>query len=297
MTLVTGFMTGNAVILCADSEEVVGDYSKSRTQKIRPSMHHDNWRMAIAGAGPGPSIDYFEHKLALNLAHLKEFDYSLIVETIESMLHILYEQHIYPDPDRDREDFQTLIALQGINPTKSRALLWTHKTKVIPIREYKSIGVGCHLADYVYSQLFPKMGTIYNSPTEQIANLGVYMLQQVKGGIQDVDGETNVLTFYGDTGEMRWMIHEEVEEVEYWMKHFHLAQLPLMMAVSNPRMPMKEFENDLRLFQIKMQKIKEAQARDVKARDRAYAEWQNHERILRERAGRKYSPSTEKPEP
>lgn len=289
VTLVTGFLTGNATILCADSQEVVGDYSKSSTQKIRVSNHHNNWVMAIGGAGDAANIDYFEHKLAVNLATVQEFDYQKIIETIESTLYSIHEQHIWPDPNGDRDEFQTLIALQSINPTKRRALLWTHKTKVIPIREYKSIGVGNHLADYIYSQLFPRIGTIYNSLPEQVANLGVYMVQEVKGGIQGVDGETNVLIFYGDSGDMRWMIYDELAEVESWMNHFHLAQLPLMMAIANPRMRQKEFEDELRLFQIKMAQIKEAQADAVQKKDKAYAEWQNLQRLQKEQIERDHA--------
>ena len=50
MTIVVGFLTGDATILLTDSQEVISDYSKTTTQKIQLMNYYGNWRLGIAAA-------------------------------------------------------------------------------------------------------------------------------------------------------------------------------------------------------------------------------------------------------
>jgi hypothetical protein len=44
-------MTGNAVILCADSQEVVSGYTKTTIQKIRTTSFFNNRLIGVVGSG------------------------------------------------------------------------------------------------------------------------------------------------------------------------------------------------------------------------------------------------------
>jgi hypothetical protein len=79
MTIAVGFMTRNAVILCADSQEVVSDYTKTTTQNIRTTTFFNNWRIAVVGSGEDTTyIDAYYKDLQMKLGEVQDFDYVCI---------------------------------------------------------------------------------------------------------------------------------------------------------------------------------------------------------------------------
>jgi hypothetical protein len=258
VTIVTGFLTGSSAIICADSRETIADYAKSTTQKLRVTSY-GNWRIGIAGSSDSAQyLDLFQGELELRLAPVRDFDYVKIVSIIKSTLHQLHKQHIWLRR-WDRPSIQTLIALQGIIPTSSRALFVTQDSAVTPVSEYQSIGIGAYLANYLYERLSPSTGFTYNSPPDRMANLGVFILQQVKKSIQGCDGETTVAIFYGD-GTFRYMTTDEVHEVESWMTRLDSILQPLWWHIANPSMNDSTFKGELeRRFQ-KIESIRAAQS-------------------------------------
>ena len=66
MTLIACFKCSDGVVLCADSQETVGEYRFSR-QKLVPFLA-GNFELAIAGSGnDGDLIDSFVQRLQNNL--------------------------------------------------------------------------------------------------------------------------------------------------------------------------------------------------------------------------------------
>jgi hypothetical protein len=57
VTIVVGLMLGDSAIICADSQEVVSDYAKTTTQKIRTLHSPGQWRIGLSGAGDSSGID------------------------------------------------------------------------------------------------------------------------------------------------------------------------------------------------------------------------------------------------
>jgi hypothetical protein len=271
VTIVSGFMTGGAVILSADSQEVVSDYSKTTTQKIRITEFFGNWRLGIAGSGEAGYIDLFQQDLRMKLSTIHDFEYAKITSVIKATIHQLHKKHIWPHTQQ-KPVVQFLIAIQGIQPTPSRGLFVTNDSALLGVTEYQSIGIGSYMADYIKEQLYPGPGAVYNTPTEVVANMAVLMLQQVKKAIHGCDGESLIAIFSGD-GNLRWMTHDEVQEIEGWMDKFHTTQLPMLMTVANPRARKDVFEIELETLRGPLRVLKNEQDAAVKARDEWLRQW------------------------
>jgi hypothetical protein len=282
VTLIAGFLTGSCVVLAADSEEVISDYAKASTQKIRVTDCFGNWRIAIAGAGDGTYIDLFEQMLARRLFTIQQFEFEKITGIIRATLHEIHKKHIWPRHGDQRVSFQAIIALQGCGEKKGRGLFYTSDSAMLAVDGslgFKTIGVGSYLADYIIKRSTPDYTTIYNMPPSQVMNLAAHVLAQVKSsdcGIQGVDGETNVLVMDGITGSMRWMMDkQEVKAAEEWLETYHRLQLPLMMAIANPHLPQNEFDRILETFRAQVAGLRLTETL-------ATAEWERQMRIWAE---------------
>lgn len=279
MTIVVGFLTGDATILLTDSQEVISDYSKTTTQKIQLMNYYGNWRLGIAAAAEDATYaTAFCNDLQMYLSRVKEFDHSAIVKGIEAKLQEFYKRYVWTTPKDERPYFQMLIALQGIKPQGSRALFYTHKNLLLPVHGYQSIGIGCHVADFVSRRLDISgngraiEGVVYNTPTEEMARFGVFVLDQVKSAVDGCDGETLGAIFYGD-GTFRWLLGVEVKEIESWFTAFYNDQLPLLRLVSHPETDDDEFERRLLQFNAGMRLLRTRQARDAQTSSKRFAKF------------------------
>jgi len=225
------------------------------------------------------------------LGKFHEFDYSKIVETIKIKLLNFHKMHIWPIPKDERPSFELLIVLQGIKPQGSRALLYTHKTAVLPVH-YRSIGVGSYLADYLSSKLDVSGNRIeslvYNSSTEEMERFGVFLIQQIKSAIHGCDGETLVATFRGD-GTMKWMLGEEVHEIESWFTAFHSNAVPLLRLVSHAEVSDEEFRESLQQFNADMNLLRARQARERVSYNKRFDEFLKAQAKVRKKPKSKQS--------
>lgn len=245
MTIAVGFKTGNAVILCADSQETVSDYSKTTAQKIRTHTFYGTWRMAIAGsADEAQYIDVFENDVVMKLANAgQDFAYARTVRIIKATLHQIHKQYIWLRHG-SRPKLQFLIAIQGIQPHSSCDLLISDGGPLVPVpshQHYASIGVGSYMANAIKDRLLPDAGMIFNSPAEVIANYGVYILWHVKKSIVGCDGNTLALILRD--GKFRWLTYEEVGEIEHAVQMLYPNQRQLLSALFNPSVDMQGVAN------------------------------------------------------
>lgn len=275
VTIGVGVMLGAAAILCADSQEVVSDYAKTTTQKIR-TLHCPQWRVGVLGAGDSACIDLFQEEIWRKFP-LSRFDYGEMVRIIRETVREIHEQHVWPrQGSSNPPSFQMLIALQGLNPG-SRGLLYSQDSVVLPVDGYKSIGIGAYLSDYLHERLYPNQ-SVYQTPTDEAARIEVSILDEVKSAIHGCDGETLVAIFHGD-GTFRWLLGQEVEEIESWFRIFHGNELPIFQSVANPEMNTTEFEHRLRQFEADVKRLRVGQARDAqthKERYEAFVKAQTH---------------------
>jgi hypothetical protein len=104
VTIAMGFMIGDAVILCADSQEVISDYAKTTTQKIRNTTFYNNWRLGIAGSADDSTyLDAYYSELQMKLSKVQQFDYVQITKIIKEELISFYKKHIWAAPKDERQ--------------------------------------------------------------------------------------------------------------------------------------------------------------------------------------------------
>jgi hypothetical protein len=271
MTIAVGFMLGNAAVLCADSQEVVSDYAKTTTQKIQTMHSPGKWRFGLVGAGDAACIELCNEELVRKISAVQDFDYSRMLDIIRSTVHEVHEQHVWPRQSGDRPSFQLLIALQGVNPG-GRSLLFTQDSIVLPVDHFKSIGVGCYLADYLHDRIYPSIGSVYKSSAEEAARAGIFILDQVKSAIHGCDGETLVAMFHGD-GTFRWVVGTEVHEIESWFSAFHSSELSLLQTVINAELDKIDYEQRLLQLNADMRLLRARQAKDAKTHAERFAEF------------------------
>ena len=258
MTAIIGFMNGSSAILCADSLELIGEYSKGSVQKIHPTTYFKNYRLGIGGAAQNAIyLELFERTLNRNLAKATEFDYGKITDSIEKALIEVHEKHIWPK-QLDNQ-FQCLIVIQGLRPQSSRSLIITQETTLLPVDEYKTIGVGADMGDYLRRALFPRDGDIYNSPTDLLVNAGIFMIGEIKKHIPYVERETRVVVFDGMTGEMQWKSTADIALSEMWTNHLQLAELHLRHLIMNPPAKDEDWEAGWTYFKSQIEQVRGAQ--------------------------------------
>jgi hypothetical protein len=259
MTAIIGFINGQSAVLCADSLEVKGEYSKSSVQKIHTVTYFNNYRIGIGGAAlDGVYLEVFERRLSALLADVREFDYSKITAAIEKSLTEVHKKHIWPK-QLPESQFQALIVIQGIKPTPSRSLLMTHDNTLLPVQEYRTVGIGADLADYLRKLLFPTEGSIYNAPTEILVNAGIYMIAEIKKHVPFVDGPTSITVFDGITGEIDWKSTATLALSEMWAKETQDAELGLHHMLMWPSMSQADWEKAWNYFKFKIEAIRGSQ--------------------------------------
>jgi hypothetical protein len=246
VTIVAGFRANTGAVLAADSQEVISDYAKTTTPKIRILHQGSEWRVAIAGAADdGAYLELFQEELAAKLFPIERYDYDKMLAITKGVLHKLHKQHIWPQPDR-KSPFQSLIVTQCVSePTSPGALqprlLETKETTVVGVGGFQSIGVGTYLAKYLEHKFLSNRLTM-NSSLDHLGDVLVLMLKEVKKAIVGCDGLTSVALFYAD-GRHRWMTAPEIEEVEEILDRFERVNLNPLLALTDPSVSDADFTN------------------------------------------------------
>lgn len=268
MTIALGFMLANSAVICADSEEVISDYAKSRTQKIY-SLHSAAWRIGLVGAGDSACIELCNEEITRKITSFQSFDYPGMLGMIRETIKEIHEQHVWPRADKPA--FSMLIALQGINPG-ARALLYSQDSIVLPVDHYRSIGVGSYLADYLYDRIYPTLGSGYQSSAEEAARNAVFILQQVKASIHGCDGESLVAIYHGD-GTFRWVLGAEITQIESWFDGFNGSTNHLRSLLASANTDDGVFEREILQFNANMRLLRAQQAKNAEEHTKRYAEF------------------------
>ncbi len=138
-------------------------------------------------------------------------------------------------------------------------LVSTEDTAVLRVRDYKCVGVGQHMADYLKKVIFPFDDDIRVSPAERLINAGVFIVKEVKKAIHGCDGETNVAIFAKD-GDFRFLNSLEVLQIEGWLTTLAHSNAELFKAVVNPHMDEEAFGKTWMDFKQKIENLRNGQA-------------------------------------
>ncbi|MGD0546201.1 MAG: hypothetical protein ABR991_00040 [Terracidiphilus sp.] len=203
MTVIVGLNGYPGLILCADSQETVQGYSKKSVYKLE-EWDHKPFRFSIGAAGVGHYCDMLSTQISNTLLNIPTFDLQLIGTAIQETLLDFYPKHIWSRPQGDRADVETLIAIQPL-PDGHCEMFQTCETALKYIKDsFASIGIGCHLADYIAARLYSSSGGLRH----QVAT-AVYVLSEV---IENIDGcgKEPLILFFGQDGTHRQIYPDEI---------------------------------------------------------------------------------------
>lgn len=105
MTFVVGMTCCDGIVICTDSLEDDG-ITKKRVDKIAVAGRNIDWSLAIAGSGPGATIDKFVAVLRTKLPNIP-FDQAVVENCIENELAEFNSKYVLSGDDR----FQVIIGL------------------------------------------------------------------------------------------------------------------------------------------------------------------------------------------
>lgn len=198
MTLVAALSGCDGTILFADTEEVVSEYSTRTVDKLAV-WDCSGFRLGIAGATTdGTYADMLQSEILGSLSRIGDFDMQSVKSVLSGTLTEFYSKHIWPRMG-EKPQMQYLLVIQ---PTKggSSEIVHISETAVNFIsNEYRSIGIGSYLADYIFKKIFQNP-TPY-SGVESLSLLcgaGIYAAKEVRENIDGVGTVDRVAVFTRD---------------------------------------------------------------------------------------------------
>lgn len=116
MTLISALSGYEGVLLFADTQETVADYSKKAIEKTEIwDIPGHPFRFAIAGAtDSGTYADLLQNEIVSALGSLKTFDTGIITEALTATLTNFYSTHVWPRPAGERPETQFLLIVQPL---------------------------------------------------------------------------------------------------------------------------------------------------------------------------------------
>lgn len=181
MTIVAGFRFNAGLILCADTQETIDNYSKTWTPKlvVKPTPWYakdspDELMVAFAGAGNGPFIDKVVERAWEDVQVANSFDKACT--EIERSIQRTHKEY--------RDIFQpgflpSIELVYGVKMQGSSKLFKAYGP-LVSEKDYAAAGVGEHLANFLTSRLHQRY-----LPIRQAMIVAAYVLFQC---IEHVDG-------------------------------------------------------------------------------------------------------------
>jgi 20S proteasome alpha/beta subunit len=193
LTIVAGFVCMDGVVLCADSQEVIPDFTKNETEKIR-TFKDMGLSIAISGAGHSEIIEAGAQLIegALVDEYSKDEPYDRCQDLIRSAVQRLFEQSIrpyadFPSSERPFADF--LIAVGVSNKFHQYdSLIKVSGTTVRTINPGgECIGSGLMIAKGLIERLYSPFMKL-----DELILIACYILYHTKRWTDGCGGNTDV---------------------------------------------------------------------------------------------------------
>ncbi|HVB98257.1 MAG TPA: hypothetical protein VNJ12_02845 [Candidatus Dormibacteraeota bacterium] len=198
MTIVAGMRFNGGVILCADTQETIDQYSKTWTPKlvVKPQPWYakdspDDLMVAMAGAGEGPWVDKLTERAWEDVKEARSFENACagMEESIkESYRHYgaIFQPGAMPSAE----------LLYGVK-MQAKSGLFRASGPLVKELDYAAIGAGRHLADFLTDRLHQRY-----FPGPQAVILAAYVLFQCIEHVDGCGGDKHIaaLNEAGDSG-------------------------------------------------------------------------------------------------
>jgi 20S proteasome alpha/beta subunit len=185
------------MILCADSEETLGDDQKHEAEKLYVS---GTYPLAIGGAGLGEAIDAFAQELISAVERDRPTTISALKELIRTALKENHEKDAaYSDWSLEYRKAQYLI---GAWPNHDKAVLFRVRGKrIYRVKQRVVIGFATAANEVLFRRMYRP-----NLPMQQAVMLAIYLVSHSKAVDQGVGGQTAVAVVNGD---IAWLDYPE----------------------------------------------------------------------------------------
>ena len=212
MTFIVGLTCTDGIVLCADSLEDNG-ITKKPVGKIVSMRAGDDWSIAIAGAGPGTTIDKFAVSIRKQLA-IGQPDRDRIEEAIEQELAVFNSKYVLGPND----GFGVIVGLYcrtgGERLLFRGSCLYGESSVLSPTGSECHTGTGNELWRFVADTLY--------SPRNSVADnvrLAVFATHLAIKYASGVGGPVQLISY--TFGDQSWRIYNTAEIA------FIEAELPL----------------------------------------------------------------------
>jgi hypothetical protein len=154
MTLVSALMGREGVVTFCDTQETIGGYAKKSVDKMTVWDFPDAaFRFAISAASDDASyLEMLERAVSGTLLRMDAYSLGAIESALTETLTEFYSKHIWPQSSK-ASLIEFLIAIQPLPSGRPEVLHISGTAVSVPSLScnYKNIGVGGYLADYLFS--------------------------------------------------------------------------------------------------------------------------------------------------
>lgn len=288
VTIAAGFKCTDGVVLCADTQETVGDYKKRNCAKItvKPSVNpvppikqpraigdprppevvppNPDLIVGFAGAGDSSFLEKLIDKAWLRISQVATFEERCTA--LEEGVVEFYERFwpIYPDSMKP-----TAELLVGLWSPEEFELFKVIGPLVTKVDGYASIGCGGAEADSLADRVYSKKLSLKST-----SSVGIYVIKGVKEQVPYCGGDTHLLLMK-DSGHVYFENSWKIKWAEEKLRRLEEAVGPLILAAASGEADTDEFHRSVEDFGSKLGAIKEELQRVEAAIDRAgdYRPW------------------------
>lgn len=227
--------------MCADSQEVVGDYKWPVKKVAFPRISDGKTQILITGAGFGPAIDVATQKIFSRIV-LSGLSYEQTIRAVEEVLRNVYEKDlpIHPFP-ADQTDFRLLLALRCFDGS---GLLTTSGSLVVKVPSFEVIGAGA-ITKFFAHMMYRE--TSWGSPQLSMSDgmvLAAYLIHLAKGQLSNVGGTSQIITMDLE-GNMVFASNWEVPAWESFFSEYQFTSGQVMLDCADPTLSEHDFNSRL----------------------------------------------------
>jgi hypothetical protein len=208
MTIAAGFVCTDGIVMCADSQESLGDYKFPVDKLIIRGAHKGMTQMAFAGAGHGPMIDMAISRIVRNIRRATD-DYDAIEDVVAETLLSLYNSEFKACPvsSEDESIIELLIGIKLYDSEVPR-LYKSYATAISQVDEIAVIGSG-RAVQYQIHKLYQKY-----EPVRRVIPIAINLLSVAEVALRSVGGKSGIAVFHrGEGSGMGQVSGTEIEGV------------------------------------------------------------------------------------
>lgn len=247
MTIAGGMLCDDGILVYADTEWTAS------TMKIQRGKH---WALidtegringVVAGAGDEDMLRLAIQTWWSALLQIKKPKLTIGDATacLETALHYVYTQHIYPDPNGEDKEFGMIVGIS--TPDEDPMLFKTRGTALLvsDSYEYVYLGTGSEMAMYLSSRLDVRGVSI--AVGELIA---AFILWEVKQHIKSCGGASVIYALWkpGAGGKMLYRTEGDIRDYQDYFSAIDRAVQRVRVRTADLEQPEEEFEKKLASF-------------------------------------------------